>query len=123
MVKLKQFIIFGAFLTGLATGVTANDTDYKIEYDYANQGDDWYGRPDLKQPHLDFSNNTNIVTQQGDDFCLGYNRAQAGFKQGPELARTQNSHTAYAFNFEGGSRCLFNQPEPPFDLIFADGFE
>jgi len=49
--------------------VSGAGPEYRIDYDYPNQG---------------------------DDFCLG-NRAQAGFKQGPELARTQDSRTAYAF--------------------------
>ena len=123
MLKLLRCILFGVVLSLLATTVSATDTEYKVDFDYANQGDDWYGRPGLKQPHLDFPDETDITTQQGDDFCLGFNAAYVGFKQGPELTRTQTARTAYAYNYIGGTGCLFNQAEPPFDLIFADGFE
>ncbi|WP_162846757.1 hypothetical protein [Marinicella litoralis] len=44
-------------------------------------------------------------------------------KKSLKMARTQQARTAYTFFHESGTRCLFNQPEPPFDLIFEDGFD
>lgn len=99
------------------------DVNYKIEYDYANQGDDWYGKPGPRLAKDDFPQLTDIKTQQGDDFCYGFQPTLIAFNQGVELTRSQQSRFAYDYYFAGGSRCLFQTPEPPFDLIYADGFE
>ena len=99
-------------------------TPYKIEYDFAGHGDDWYGKTGPRTQRTDFYQQTDIPTQQGDDFCQGYESSLVHFEQGPELFRTQQSGSAYSFRFKGGTRCLKIDPPPPLpDLIFSNGFE
>ena len=95
----------------------------QLDIDYASDDDIAYLLSGPDNTYLDFAPDSEIPSQQGDDFCFGYESSGVNFNQGPELARWENSDSTYAFNFEGGSRCLYNQTEPPFDLIFADGFE
>ena len=97
------------------------DTAYKIEFDYPGHGDDWYGHRNIREPRMDYVPYTDIKTQQGDDFCLGYEPKLVQFEQGPELVRTQKSNGSYDFYRKGGSRCIRFESLP--DDIFLDGFE
>ena len=107
------------------SGITfAGGSSYRIDYDFAGHGDDWYGHSREPTPHLDYSILTDIKTQQGDDFCNGYQANLVNYSQGPELIRTQESHSSYEFLYTGGTRCLsFAPPAPKPDAIFANGFE
>jgi len=117
-----DFVIKTIILIILSGPVFAHGPEFNIDYDYANQGDDWYGQSRNIEPRYDHFEEVVIPTQQGDDYCLGYQARSHAFQQGPELNRSLSSRTAYAFYYYGGTRCLLNTPAPD-DLIFADGFE
>jgi hypothetical protein len=100
----------------------ASDLGYQLDFDYQGQGDDWYGHSGVDDYKTDYESQMAIGTLQGDDFCHGYIPEMVSMDERPETVRTNQSLTAYDFYFQGGSRCLANE-EPPFDLIFEDGFE
>ncbi len=119
---MKALLLLIGLLT--TTSVISSNLEYLIEYDFTGHGDNWYGHSNPSRQHLDYSQFTDIKSQQGDDFCNGYQANLVNFDQGPELLRTQDSHYQYDFLYTGGTRCLsFVPPAPLPNLIFSNGFE
>ena len=117
---MRHFLI--ACLLVSSVNFLASELEYQIDYDYQGQGAGWYGRSGIDDYKTDYDSQMSIGTLQGDDFCHGFVPQMISMDERPETTRTNQSLTAYAFYFEGGSRCLDNEI-PPIDLIFEDGFE
>ena len=117
-------LLFTIFLLVTTELAFAKGDHYRIEYDYTDHGDDWYGHSQVSKQQVDYAEFTDIETQRGDDFCQGYEPTIVHYLQTPELIRTQESHSSYDFKYSGGTRCLSGTPpQTGSDLIFANGFE
>jgi hypothetical protein len=83
----------------LVSGMTLADNGYRLDYDYPNQGDDWYGgtaAPDIRRdyPALDVD-----AAWNGDDYGVGYDRVLDPFGFGPPLELFVGRHSSYEFRY------------------------
>lgn len=85
----------------LAVPVMAGDSGsrYEQDYDYPDQGDDWYGRRARPRPKRDFAPTVLDQILSGEDFCLGYDKFFDHLNLGAPLFRTNNRLFDYFFRF------------------------
>ena len=83
----------------LAYSAVLADNGYRLDYDYPDQGDDWYGSsagPDSRRdyPVFDLDQSWN-----GNDYGAGYDRLTDPFGYGPSLDLFVDRYSAYDFRF------------------------
>ena len=95
-------------LAALLLPAGASATDYREDYDYPNQGDDWYGRLEGADPRRDYEGLAPLVDtfSDGDDFALGYDAAFAYAGRPVALLRTQRQQSLYKYLHETTFGCL-----------------
>jgi hypothetical protein len=81
------------------SGFAWSDIGYRMDYDYPDQGDDWYGSsagPDSRRdyPAIELDQSWN-----GNDFGAGYDRLTDPYGFGPSLDLLIDRHSAYALRF------------------------
>jgi hypothetical protein len=92
--------ILVTMLTILAlTGSAMADTGYMQDYDYPNQGDDWYGGMNAPDSRRDFPPLDMDQVYNGNDFGVGYERQFDPLGHGPGLELFQGRYTEYQFRF------------------------
>lgn len=80
---------------------------YELDYDYRDQGDDWYGRSQPGDLRADYAPLTDIPSLNGDDFGEGYDPRFARMNQGPAILRTNVRNSAYAIYFQPAREAFF----------------
>ena len=110
--RYKNFSPALMLLVLLAVSAVLADNGYRLDYDYPDQGDNWYGgfgAPDSRRdfPPLDVDQSWN-----GDDYGVGYERMFDPFGFGPPLELFVDRYSAYEFRFGNhpfyGYECLFD---------------
>jgi len=102
-------LLVAAGLAAVVTPTTAQ-TGYSYDYDYAGQGDDWYGRPGPPDPRRDYDASAVDLASAGDDFGFGYDYGADILDKLAPLALTRQRHSEYAFRF--GSLGTFTHSSP-----------
>jgi hypothetical protein len=84
-----------------AVPVRAGDSGsrYEQDYDYPDQGDDWYGRRARPRPKRDFAPTFLDQILSGEDFCLGYDKFFDRLHLGAPLFRTNQRPFDFLFRF------------------------
>ncbi len=96
---MKQtFLFLLPLLMGTLFQAAHAGTGYRTDFDYSNQGDDWYGRS-LPDPRRDFPASPVDEASEGDDFGLGFEILSAAPGFGPPLASTRDASYEYRFRF------------------------
>jgi len=83
----------------LAWNHAVADNGYRLDYDYPNQGDDWYGGFNAPDPRRDYPALDVDQAWNGDDFGMGYERMMDPFGFGPPLELFVDRHSAYEFRY------------------------
>ena len=106
----------------LLSGIAAA-TDYRQDYDYPNQGDDWYGRAEGADPARDFDGLGPLIDtfSNGDDFERGYDAAFAYAGQPVALLRTNRQQSRFKFLYDTTFECLI--AEDCADGLVCNGVE
>lgn len=104
---------------GSGQGVVLADTGYDLDYDYPQQGDDWYGSglPDSRRDYP----GTSLPFFDGDDFGVGYEASLDLLEFGPPLVRTNLQRFEYRFRFDAASECV--DATECSDGLFCNGAE
>ncbi|MDQ7087289.1 MAG: hypothetical protein Q9Q13_05265 [Acidobacteriota bacterium] len=92
----------------IATMAGVRAAEYQLDFDYPNQGDDWYGRvqgADFSRDYLGTEATVDTFSD-GDDYGRGYDPAFASMAQNVELLRMQRQQFGYRFYFEPTAECL-----------------
>lgn len=116
--KRKCISIAALLLAGfLAAGFARAESGYRMQYDFPDQGDDWYGSVTAPDPRHDFPRHSIETYSDGEEFGLGYERLVDLFGFGPPTDLTRSSLSEYVFRFGdfpvepytgGGGGCTWN---------------
>jgi len=83
----------------LASGFALADLGYRQDYDYPNQGDDWYGSTAGPDSRRDYPAFILDRSWNGNDYGTGYDRLTDPFDFGPLLELIVDRYSAYEFRF------------------------
>jgi hypothetical protein len=116
-------------LAGFAAGSCLAASAYRPQYDFPDQGDDWYAGESAPNPRHDFPGTDIEGLMDGQDFGLGYEIRADVLGLGPPVELTNTSQYEYAFGLgalpeappPGGPECYDDQDCQ--DLQFCDGAE
>jgi len=119
---IRRALVWAAMAMALSAAQAG--TGYRSDYDYPDQGDDWYGRS-YPDPSRDYPPATTDLATDGDDYGVGYDRLTDRFGYGPPVEFTNLRHSAYVLRFGSAP---FTPPECFLDAecddaVFCDGVE
>jgi hypothetical protein len=130
---VKRGSLIAVFLPAclLVSGYLLAGSGYREQYDFADQGDDWYGSVTSPNPRFDFPQYFIETFSDGEDFGLGYMLEIDLFGFGPPLDATNTSLFEYFFRHGalevvpwsdgGGGTCVYSSD--CWDSDFCDGLE
>jgi hypothetical protein len=114
-------LVVCAAATFFLPAVHSGASGYRYTYDYAEQGDDWYGRSDGPDPGRDYPAFEMDLYSAGDDYGYGYDAAVDILSLAPPLDLTLRRHTEYHFRFFTLVGCL--EALDCTDDVFCNGEE
>lgn len=130
---MKRGLLIAAFLPAclLVQGYLLAESGYREQYDFQNQGDDWYGSLTSPDPRYDFPLYFIETYSDGAEFDLGYLIGTDLFGFGPPVDSTNSSLFEYIFlhgalevvpyTGGGGTTCVLNSE--CWDSTFCNGLE
>lgn len=110
----------------LTCGNLLADSGYKTDYDFPDQGIDWYGSPGSFDLKYDFPSTFMETFSDGDDFGFGYEVHTDLYGFGPPTVLTNTRNFEYRFRFGmfgivSGGLCATNNDCS--DGFFCNGSE
>ena len=87
------------FSSILVPGTALAESGYRAQYDFADQGDDWYGSIAAPDTRYDFPQSGLAPYSNGDEFDLGYESRVDRFGAGPPTELTRTSLYELYFKF------------------------
>lgn len=97
--KILRSVMTLALFALPVLSVTIADDGYRLDYDYPNQGDDWYGGSEAPDSRRDYEPLDVDQAYNGDDYGVGYERLFDPFGFGPPLELFVDRYSAYEFRF------------------------
>lgn len=119
--RRKAWLAVAVLLAIVCLPAAGAGTGWRLDYDYRNQGDDWYGAygaPDSRRDHPPSPVDT---FSDGDDWNQGYEAAMDVLGNGPPVDRTNTKQFEFLFRFDSHATTHCSTDTECEDGLFCNG--